>query len=233
MVASRTPRPVPRLDARRADGRRARWAAHRTARRKELIAAVVAAVRAEGADLSMDDIAAASGIAKPVYYRYFADKADLHVAVGRAVAGSVVRQVTETLSSEGTARTKLVASIDAYVRLVESDPEVYRFVVRTAPPPSRVAASDPVEDFATVVGLHATQIVGNLRRAAGVDTGAAEVWGFGLVGMVRAAVDRWVDHPSMSRPALVDYLADLVLPGLLAAVPDEVSSAPLRPAGTL
>ncbi|MDQ6839633.1 MAG: TetR/AcrR family transcriptional regulator [Actinomycetota bacterium] len=169
----------------------------------------------------MDDIARHSGIAKPVYYRYFSDKAGLHLAVGVATAKSVVRQVTNALDQEGTVRSKLAAGIDVYLRVIEADPELYRFVVHSAPP-SRVAATDPVDDYATVVGLHATRTFGNLLRQAGADAGAAEPWGFGVVGMIRSAADRWLEHPSMPRAALVGYLTDLVVPGLVSVIPDVV-----------
>jgi AcrR family transcriptional regulator len=188
-------------------------------RRKELIAAAVEVVRAEGAGVGMDDIARCSGIAKPVYYRYFTDKAGLHLAIGVAAAKGVVRQVTDALDQEETVRAKLAAGIDVYLRLIEADPEVYRFVVHSAPT-SRVTDSDPVDDYATVIGLHASRTFGNLLRQVGADAGAAEPWGFGVVGMIRSAGDRWLEHPSMTRPALVGYLTDLVVPGLLAVIPD-------------
>jgi AcrR family transcriptional regulator len=200
------------------DGRRLRWEAHRATRREELIAAVIEVVREEGAGVGMDDIALHSGIAKPVYYRYFADKADLHLAVGQAAARRVVRLVTVALDREGDIRSRLTAGIDAYLRSIEADPEIYRFVVHTVPT-SRTARVDPAEDYAAVVGLHAARILGDLLRDAGVDSGAAEPWGFGLVGMVRAAADRWLEHRSIPRAALADYLADLVEPGLAAVLP--------------
>jgi len=165
----------------------------------------------------MDDIAAVSGIAKPVYYRYFADKADLHQAVGLAAAKAVVREVTTALDREGPPRQRLAAAIDAYLRSIEADPNLYRFVVHSAPP-SRLEARAPADDYATFVGEHATRVIADLLRQAGADTGAAAPWGFGLVGMVRAAADQWLDHPSMSRELLVDYLADLVVPGMTAAL---------------
>ena len=207
----------------RSDGRQSRWDGHRAIRRKELIAAAAAVVRSAGAGVSMDDIAAISGIAKPVYYRYFADKADLHQAIGVAAAESVVRQVTDALDQEGTARVRLAAAIDAYLRSIETDPEMYRFVVHTAPP-SRSPVTAPADDYATVVGQHVTRVIASLLRQAGAGAGAAEPWGFGLVGMVRAAADRWLDHPSMTRAQLVDYLTDLVEPGLILAIPDAGST---------
>ncbi len=207
------------------DGRRARWDAHRAARRTELIGAAVAVVRAHGADVGMDDIARHAGIAKPIFYRYFADKADLHRAVGRSVAEGVVRQVGKALDQEASPRARLMAAIDSYLRSVEADPEVYRFVVHTIPP-SRTPSADPFDDFATVVGLQATRVLSTLLREDQRDTGAAEPWGFGLVGMVRAAADRWLQHPSMTREALVSYLADLVVPGLLVGAEGQAAKKP-------
>jgi hypothetical protein len=72
-------------------------------------------------------------------------------------------------------------------------------------------------DYASTVGVHASRVIGDFMRIAGQDSGAAEPWGFAVVGMVRAATDRWLETQSMSREALVGYLTDLVWPGLVRA----------------
>jgi AcrR family transcriptional regulator len=186
------------------DGRSIRWKAHRELRRAELIAAVIAVVSEHGADVGMDDISRASGIAKPVFYRYFSDKADLFVAVGRTVAEDVVAETTAAIDAAEGPLGKLSAGIDAYLATIESRPEVYRFV----------AQHRDLNDYATIVGLHATRVIGEFMRQAGMDTGAAELWGFGIVGMARAAADRWLEDRVMSRAAVVRSLTDLVWPGL-------------------
>jgi hypothetical protein len=71
-----------------------------------------------------------------------------------------------------------------------------------------------LDDYATIVGLHATAVIGEILRESGQDSGAAELWGFGIVGLVRAAADRWLEQPTMSRAAVVDYLTELIWPGL-------------------
>lgn len=161
----------------------------------------------------MDDISAASGIAKPVFYRYFTDKSDLFLAVGRAVAESVVAEVTAAIDRADSPRAKLEAGIDAYIATIEASPELYNFVA-ASPMPGRQSAQDILGDYASVVGLHASRVIGEFMREAGVDSGAADPWGFGIVGLVRAATDRWLEQPTMSRAALVTYLTDLVWPGL-------------------
>jgi AcrR family transcriptional regulator len=195
------------------DGRRDRWRAHREVRRGELIAAVIAAVAERGAAVGMDDIAAASGVAKPVFYRYFTDKSDLFLATGRAVAESVVAQTMAAIDRAASPRAKLEAGIDAYVASIEANPELYRFVA-THRVTGRSSDGDLIGDYASVVGLHASRVIGDFMREGGMDSGVADPWGFGIVGMVRSATDRWLEQPTMSRVALVTYLTDLVWPGL-------------------
>jgi AcrR family transcriptional regulator len=189
------------------DGRSERWRSHRDTRRIELISAVITVVSEHGAGVGMDDISRASGIAKPVFYRYFADKADLFLAVGRTAAEEVVAETKAAIDAAGSPRAKLAAGIDAYLASIESRPELYRFV----------AQHRDLNDFATIVGLHAAGAIGELMRQAGMDSGGAELWGFGIVGMTRAAADRWLEERSMSRSAVVGHLTDLVWPGLASS----------------
>ncbi|HEX3567760.1 MAG TPA: TetR/AcrR family transcriptional regulator [Acidimicrobiales bacterium] len=187
----------------RRDGRSDRWTAHREMRRRELIATAMAVVSDLGADVGMGDISLASGIAKPVFYRYFKDKADLFVEVGRTTAELVVEETTSAIDAAESPRDKLVAGIDAYLSGIESRPELYRFVVQHR----------DLGDYVTIVGLHATRIIAEFMRQAGMDTSAAELWGFGIVGLVRAAADRWLEQRTMSRAAVVRALTDLIWPG--------------------
>lgn len=187
----------------RRDGRSERWKAHRESRRRELIAAAMAVVSDLGADVGMDDIARASGIAKPVFYRYFKDKADLFVEVGRTVADQVVQETTCAIDAAGSPRAKLAAGIEAYLAGIESRPELYRFAVRHR----------DLGDYVTIVGLHASGIIAASMRQADMETDAAELWGFGIVGMVRAAADRWLEQGTVSRSTVVRDLTDLIWPG--------------------
>jgi AcrR family transcriptional regulator len=199
------------------DGRKERWRLHREARRAELIQHVIAAVEERGADIGMDDISAASGIAKPVFYRYFHDKADLFLAVGRAVAEDVVTEVMAAIDSQDKPRRKLQAGIETYVSKVEANPELHRFV--STHQASRSGQTDLLDDYASTVGAHASRVIGAILRAGGLDSGAADPWGFGIVGMVRAATDRWLVQQTMSREDLVAYLTDFTWAGMASRSP--------------
>lgn len=212
MAASSTP------DGR--DGRRDRWRVHREARRAELIAGVVAAVRERGATVGMDDVTAVSGIAKPVFYRYFTDKADLFRAVGRSIAEDVVDDVSAVLDPGVHPRQMLERGIDAFLRYIEDDSELYRFVLH---PPLDKPSTDTVGDYGTVLGLRIASLIGDLLRASGGDAGAAEPWGFGIVGTVRSAGERWLEQRTMTREALTGYLTELLWSGAAGAWRSEAS----------
>ena len=189
------------------DGRRLRWAEHRAVRRKELLEAVMSAVRERGPGIDMDDVRAVSGISKSVFYRYFDDKADLYLAVGLEVAERISGAVVASVEGQHDPRAMLAAGIDAFLRCVDEDPELYRFAV------NRPASEGIVRDHSTVVGEHMSRLIGDLLREAGQDSGVAEPWAFAMVGAIRAAAERWLEQRTMTREALAGYLTDLLWNG--------------------
>jgi AcrR family transcriptional regulator len=208
------------------DRRNSRWDAHRAARRAALVDAALAAIRDRGAGAGMDDVAARAGTSKTVVYRHFADRADLYMAVCARVAETVVTRVRAAMATAmdtamdtaGGPRAVTAAAIGEYLRLIEADPQVYRFVVHRPLLDRDVA--DPVGDLVSRIGAEAAEVVaGNLARR-GLGTAAAAPWGHGLVGMVQAAGDNWLAHPDgMSRDALTAHLTDLVWGGLTGVLP--------------
>src|SRR4051812_46038643 len=186
------------------DGRHERWSAHRVARRAELIEAVLGAVRERGPGIDMDDIAAVSGVAKPVFYRYFKDKGDLFLAVGVEVGERLVADVVAALDGTRDPRAMISAAVDTFLRAVEDDPQVYRFVLQ------RPANAATASDYSAVISKRASRLIGDLLRDAGLDTGAAEPWGFAMVGAVRSPAERGLDEPTMGRAAPTEYPTNLL-----------------------
>jgi AcrR family transcriptional regulator len=195
-----------------ADGRKQRWAAHREARRDELVDAAVAAIRRLGPATGMDDIAAEAGVTKPVVYRYFADKADLYVAVGQRAAEQLMSDVLGAIDSSNGPKAMLTAAVDAYLQQIDRSPNLYRFVV-TRPHAER--GPDLAHDYQSLIAAGVARSMGRALREAGLDSGGAEAWAYGIVGFVRAAGDWWLERQTMSREDLTDYLVSLLWGGLL------------------
>jgi AcrR family transcriptional regulator len=195
-----------------ADRRRTRWQDHRAQRREELVAAAVAAVVRYGPDVDMDQVAAQAGVSKPVLYRYFADKAQLWTAVGEQVARAVVDAVTPVVSRVD-AKPDLVASmIEAYLTAIESQPQLYSFVVHQSGAPGMPHI---IDGAARSIANELARVLGERLQALGLDEGGAQPWAYGIVGMVQSVGDWWIVHDRpMSRAALTEYLTTLLWDGL-------------------
>lgn len=210
------------------DGRSTRWDEHRATRRREIVEATLRAIRKHGAAVGMDEIAATAGTSKTVFYRHFTDRDGLYAAVSASVDALILRDLGQAvgaaggdLTSAGSSPRALVAgAIDAYLRLVEKDPEVYRFVV-TAPLLDRRGTDDPAGVVTSHIAEQMSRLIAGALEAAGRDTAPAPVWGTGVVGMVRAAADEWLARPtSMTRAELTEHLTELAWGGLSRAWPD-------------
>jgi AcrR family transcriptional regulator len=183
----------------------------REQRRADLVQAAIRAVRRIGAAVSIAEIAAAAGITKPVLYRHFTDRADLQVAVGEQTAAVLLSRVGDELGRDRSPVEQTRAVIDVVLACVEEDPELWRFVTHRSARSAAVTVVDHVRE--RIAQLLAT-LLGDELRSRGRDSGGAEVWARGLVGMVHRTAEWWLDHRTTSRAALVDDLAALAWSGI-------------------
>lgn len=190
------------------DGRSSRWDEHRLARREELLEATLRAIRAHGAGVGMDEVAATARTSKTVFYRHFTDRAGLYTAVAERVDATIIRGLTRAADEPAPdgARAVIRGVIAAYLRLVEDDPEVYRFIVN-APivPPGDRPHGDVAAGMTDRIAAHVADLV-----AGGLGGGATahHRWGVALVGMVRATADDWLAAGGAAGGPSSDELAD-------------------------
>ncbi len=215
------------------DGRSARWDAHRRARRTALVEATVRAVRRHGATVGMDEIAAVAGTSKAALYRHFADRTELYLAVCTRVSDLLRAELRAAADRSPDPRQMLAASIDAYLRLIEKDPELYRFVVHH-PLLERPVASDPVTGLSALIGDSITRLLAARLRLTGRDAHLAGPWGHGLVGLVRAASEAWLAVPAAERSPRGQFtrsLTDFAWDGLAGVLGRDTASNEARISG--
>ena len=202
-------------DAQPTTGQERRWAGHREQRRRELVAAAVSAIRRLGPTVTMDDIAAEAGVAKPVLYRMFRDKAELYRAVGSSVAGEqLIPALVAELSQRRDPRAYVEAMIDTYLRLIESEPELYRFVMHPVLD-ERDVRPDLVRTYKEVIADHVARVIASVLPE-GRDITLTHSWSRALVGMVHEAGDWWIEERPISRAVLAAQLTDLAWGGVSA-----------------
>jgi AcrR family transcriptional regulator len=188
-----------------ADGRAARWDDHREARRASLVQAAVAAIDGLGPAASIADIARSAGVSKPVLYRYFADKSDLHAAVGHWGATQVVERLMPVLLSDLPLRKKVYRGCDEYLGLIAEHPQVFLLLVE-----HRAEGGDPLADGKQLVAAGFSRLLGDTLRKLGIDAAGAEPWAQGLVGLGLATGEWWLRRNTMSRAAVADHLGSFI-----------------------
>ena len=116
---------------------------------------------------SLDEIAEAAGITKPVIYDHFPSKRELHMALLEGQMGEMLEFLSERILAEATTERRLAAAFEGFFEFVETHPYAWRLIFR-----------DPTAGESEIEQLH--------QRIQGEATGA-------LATMV--AADDPVPHP--------------------------------------
>lgn len=198
-----------------------RRALARAARREALLDAVIGAIRSEGPAVSMDHMAAAGGVTKPILYRHFVDRHGLVSAVAVRFVDGLMSEVLAHLGSDASTRALLSETLGAYLGFIERDPDVYRFLRSESEP----------EGLDLMVQLAANEIAVALRQrmtAAGLDPSPAALWAHALTGVALAAGEWFLDEPALTRDEAIDSLTSLLWGGFAGAGLD-LDPSPTRP----
>ncbi len=193
-----------------------------SARRAQLLDAADRIVLRDGPSASMNAIAAEAGITKPILYRHFGDKGGLYQALAERYIEALLERIRGALARPGDRRERVEAAIDAYLAAIEAQPQVYRFLMH------RASVEDPQVrgQVAVYVRRLAEEVATGIGGALGLSAAEQPValaWGHGIVGMVQAAGDWWLDSAALPRTELVRQLADLLWGAL--ARPDAPAGA--------
>jgi AcrR family transcriptional regulator len=199
----------PEAQAYARDARRDRWSAHRAQRREEFVAAALRVLAAQGPELPMDAVAAEAGVTKPVLYRYFADKAALVEALGEFSSAMLLDRLLPAIGSDGPALARIRDAVGAYFAVIDEYPNLYWLLARQTDAYCGPDA-DPVHRNKQFIATSLSAVIGDYLRAYGLDSGAAEPWGYGLTGLVQSTGEWWMSRRSMSRAHVVEYLTTLI-----------------------
>jgi AcrR family transcriptional regulator len=197
-----------------------------------LLDAAERAVRRIGPHASMDELAAEAGVTKPILYSHFGDKAGLVTALAERVAGQLNRAVIGELAmprqpTPQAPREVVAATIAAFCTFIESEPELYRFLVQTVLHQPRSSGPRVAGDISKEIAVS----LGSGLRRAGADSGAAELWATAIVGMTIAGAGWWLERRSMSKDDMVEYLTQLLWSGLSGAGLRQATAAEAAPDG--
>lgn len=172
------------------------------------------AVRRYGAEVSIDQIAELAEVSKPVIYAEFGDKTGLVDAMAVVLAAGVEEKVIERVTTDGNADAEHVigAIIDALINLIDDEPSLYAYIVRSLRMRDR-----GLLDNALVRVIHdrASAIVG--RLAEGLREGELDMLTDGVFGFVFGVIESWVATRRPEKEHLIDTMTAVIVAGLTVA----------------
>jgi AcrR family transcriptional regulator len=192
----------------------------RRLRRGELLDAAIDVIRREGADVTMEEMATAGGISKPILYRHFVDRDGLVAAITERALDEIGEILDSTIAEARVDEPphSIRATIDAFFDYVEREPQLYRFIVENG---ARRASSVTVA-FADRIADRVAETLGEGLADRGLDPTPAAIWGRAIVGMVQATAAWWIWGAEVDRSRAVGTLTDLVWVGIVGSVSEPV-----------
>lgn len=183
----------------------------RAQRRSLLLKAATLVFAAEGYHhASMEAMAKAAGVTKPVLYQHFASKLDLLRAVVQQSTDDLAHAITESLHGDDHA-IPFANAVSALYDFAEDNSDQFLLVFETELPQDPDVQRTILEGTARVV----TAGIPVIQQRMHIDSDAATQLAWALVGMTTFAVRHWkrTDEP-LPKATAVDLVVGLVTSGL-------------------
>lgn len=180
-------------------------------RREQLLEAALRVFGEQGFHLaSMNDIADAAGVTKPVLYQHFSSKRDLYLEVLREVGDRLRDEVGKGVAAATTPREQVEMGIAAYFRWVDESPMSFSvlFVGDTRRDPEFIAEAQRVES-------EVADFIAELIVVDGLDVEHRRLLAYGVVGLAETTCRHWLTNDlEFSADSLARGVAQLAWAGL-------------------
>lgn len=160
---------------------------------------------------TVEEIASAAGVSKPVVYEHFGGKEGLYATVVDHEIRDLTTVITTTLSSHQHPRALIERAALALLDYIEGSPGGFRILVRDSP------AGHPTGSFATLIGDVAAEVEHLLAAeftTRRLDPKTAPLYAQMLVGMVALCGQWWLDSPRFEKTEVASHLVNLAWNGL-------------------
>jgi AcrR family transcriptional regulator len=202
--------------------------------RMEQALAVAHALFAERgyAAVTMDEVAAALGVTKPLLYNYFGNKEQLYIACMKRSGDALVTMILETVGDASSPSEALNDGLRAFFAFLDADRAAWAVLFDETLPHSGELA-DRVADYRgrlieLVSGSLLAQLPAKQRTAARIEVEALST---ALLGAAEALARWWLRTEATTAREAAELLIATVEPGLrLRSTPSAKSSRP-KPKG--
>lgn len=180
-------------------------------RRRQLLDVALVVFAREGYHAaSMNDVAEAAGVTKPVLYQHFESKRELYLELLSDVGGRLERAIAAATADAGGPRQQVEAGLRAYFRFVADERDAFLLLF--------AGGSRTDEEFVAVgrkVEASIARFVAELIEVEGLDEAGRTLLAHGVVGAAEGTSRHWLTHRDGVGPDdLADQVAALVWAGL-------------------
>lgn len=159
---------------------------------------------------SMNDIAEAAGVTKPVLYQHFRSKRELYLELLEDVGGQLREGITKATAEAGTPREQVRAGFRAYFHFVVEHEAAFRLLFGGG-----TRRDEEFADAARAVEISIADIIATLIDVPGLDTDRRRLLAHGIVGLAEGTSRHWiVDGASGDPDTLAEQVAELAWAGL-------------------
>ena len=161
---------------------------------------------------SIEGIAAAARVTRPVVYQHFGSKEGVYLEVLRRARAQMEKLIFENMATATDVQSRVRAAADAYFRFVELDPDRFRvlFGADAASVPPVVAEEAKQLHLRTERGWAAM-----LSEAApGYDQRFYQAVAHAIGGAGNQLAQWWLRTPGVSREQLVDWYCEITWGGV-------------------
>jgi AcrR family transcriptional regulator len=179
-------------------------------RRRQLLDTAVEVFATKGFHgTSMNDVADAAGVTKPVLYQHFTSKRTLYLESLEAVGARLTELITEATADSAGPHAQVERGFTAYFRFVADHRAAYQLLFGGG------SRRDP--EFADAVRRVEEQLAASIAELidADIDGDHRRTLAFGLVGMAEGTSRLWVaEELDIDPELLARQVADLAWAGL-------------------
>ncbi|MFT5679688.1 MAG: AcrR family transcriptional regulator [Myxococcota bacterium] len=159
---------------------------------------------------SVEEIARAAGVSKPIIYEHFGGKQGLFAVIVDREMDLLVQRVADAISG-GTPRQRFEAAVLAFLGYVSERPDGFAVLTRDAPTsPKGSGMHSVIADLAERI----RDIFEGEFSRLGWNTEVSPIYAHALIGMVTLTGQWWMDNPELSIDEVARHLAALGWMGL-------------------
>ena len=179
-------------------------------RRRQLLDVAVAVFGESGYHLaSMDAVAEAAGVTKPVLYQHFHSKRDLYLELLRDVGTSLMEEVVSATRAAHHPHQQVEAGFRAYFDFVAAHANAFRLLFG--------GGLEPDPEFAAIASAVEAAMADRIAELIDVDLEAEhrQVLAHGVIGLAEATSRHWLSSGlDLDPDRLAGRVADLAWAGL-------------------